>query len=148
MSANVLPVTALGSAYAAAAAYVHFRGRERLSFMRQITDQSTFLAPYNAFVYLTSSVPTTPMQDVDAFPALAPLRTQWQTIADLGVLAYRTARVIDSTVTGNGTSSDCGTTFVCVDILSRRRPLIRGALCDTSFSEETGTDWNVCRFDP
>jgi len=66
----------------------------------------------------------------------------------LGVVAYRTARVIDSTVTGNGTSPDCGTAFVCVDIMSARRPLIRDTLCDISFSDETGTDWNVCRLDP
>jgi beta-hydroxylase len=93
VTANVIPVAALGSAYAAAAAYVHFRGRERLSFMRQITDHSTFLAPYNAFVYLASSVPMAPMQDVDAFPALAPLRANWRTIAEEAQALYRAGHI-------------------------------------------------------
>ena len=41
----------------AAALFVHFRGRVRLKFGRQLTDHSTFTAPYNALVYLFSGVP-------------------------------------------------------------------------------------------
>lgn len=37
--------------------------------MRQIADHSTFLAPYNAFVYLCSGVANRPMLDVAEFPA-------------------------------------------------------------------------------
>jgi beta-hydroxylase len=64
------------------ALYVHFRGRERLAFMRQLTDHSTYLAPYNALVYLFSSVPNRPMQDASGFPELAALRDNWQTIRE------------------------------------------------------------------
>ncbi len=60
--------------------YVHYRGRERLGFRRQITDHSTFLAPYNALVYLCSRVPTSPILDVHLFPELASLRENWETI--------------------------------------------------------------------
>ena len=45
-------IATLATLWAAAALFVHLRGRERLAFMRQIADHSTFLAPYNAFVYL------------------------------------------------------------------------------------------------
>jgi len=62
------PAWLLAGAYAGSALYVHFRGRERLAFMRQIADHSTFLAPYNTFVYLASRVPTRPVLDANAFP--------------------------------------------------------------------------------
>jgi beta-hydroxylase len=53
---------------------VHFRGRERLSFQRQLTDHSTFLAPLNVLLYLSSNLPARPILDVKGFPELAPLR--------------------------------------------------------------------------
>ena len=50
MTTAVAPLLALAGGWTAAALWVHLRGRERLSFMRQVADHSTFLAPYNAFV--------------------------------------------------------------------------------------------------
>ena len=48
----------------ASALFIHFRGRERLRFARQLTDHSTFTAPYNALMYLFTAVPTTPIRSV------------------------------------------------------------------------------------
>jgi beta-hydroxylase len=62
--------------------YVHFRGRVRHGFFRQLTDHSTFLAPYNALMYLFSAVPNRPFVDVNQFPELAALRENWRTIRD------------------------------------------------------------------
>ncbi|HWP66957.1 MAG TPA: aspartyl/asparaginyl beta-hydroxylase domain-containing protein [Candidatus Limnocylindria bacterium] len=76
---------ALLGSWVGAATYVHFRGRERLAFMRQLTDHSTLLAPYNTFVYLTSAVPNTPILRVEDFPELATLREHWTTIRDEAV---------------------------------------------------------------
>jgi beta-hydroxylase len=84
-----LPIAALPAAWTAGALFVHFRGRERLAFMRQIADHSTFLAPYNAFVYLFSGVPNRPMLDVAEFPALAPLQADWRTIRDEALALHR-----------------------------------------------------------
>ena len=39
-------------AFLASALFVHFRGSDRIRFYRQITDHSTFMAPYNALMYL------------------------------------------------------------------------------------------------
>lgn len=64
------------------ALYVHFRGKERHKFQRQLTDHSTFMAPYNALIYLFSGVPNRPILHRDDFPELAPLRHNWQTIRD------------------------------------------------------------------
>jgi beta-hydroxylase len=62
--------------------YFHLRGRERLSFRRQLTDHSTFLAPYNALIQLFSAVPRRPILDAADFPELAPLRENWEVIRD------------------------------------------------------------------
>ena len=48
--------------------YVHFRGRVRHRFLRQLSDHSTFLAPLNTFMFLTSRVPNAPYHPVERFP--------------------------------------------------------------------------------
>ena len=59
---------------------VHFRGRVRLGFFRQLTDHSTILSPYNTLMYLFSAVPNRPFIPTARFPELAKLRDNWQTI--------------------------------------------------------------------
>ena len=73
--------------------YVHFRGRVRLRPWRQMTDHSTFLAPLNVLLYACSRVHARPYAPVDAFPDLAPLASQWQTIR-AEALALREAQRI------------------------------------------------------
>lgn len=67
------------------AAAIHLRGRVRLKFARQLTDHSTFVAPYNAFAYLTSKAPNRPYLDPSAFPELRRLTDNWQVIRDEGL---------------------------------------------------------------
>lgn len=64
---------------------VHLRGRVRLKFARQLTDHSTFVAPYNAFAYLTSKAPNRPFLDASDFPELKLLTDNWRTIRDEGL---------------------------------------------------------------
>jgi len=64
------------------AAFVHFRGRVRHGFFRQLTDHSTFFAPVNALVYAFSAVPARPFLSLADFPELAPLRDRWREIRD------------------------------------------------------------------
>jgi beta-hydroxylase len=68
--------------FIASAVYIHYRGRVRHGFLRQLTDHSSLMAPYNALMYLFSAVPNRPYLEVDRFPELAPLRDQWQVIRD------------------------------------------------------------------
>jgi beta-hydroxylase len=68
--------------YLAWALFVHFRGRERHRFHRQLTDHSTIIAPYNAIMYGFSAVPNRPYVDVARFPELKPLQDNWQLIRD------------------------------------------------------------------
>ena len=66
--------------FVGSALYVHFRGHVRHRFLRQLTDHSTLLAPYNVLMYACSRVPTTPYLDAASFPEIARLTAQWQTI--------------------------------------------------------------------
>jgi beta-hydroxylase len=68
--------------FAASAIYVHFRGRQRLRIGRQLSDHSTFIAPYNVLMYMFSAVPNRPVLSTDDFPELRKLRDNWQTIRD------------------------------------------------------------------
>ncbi len=60
--------------------HIHFRGRVRLPFGRQLFDHSSFMAPINIFMHSFSRVPSTPYLPVSNFPELAPLQQNWQVI--------------------------------------------------------------------
>lgn len=68
--------------FIASALFIHYRGRVRHAFGRQLTDHSTVLAPYNAIMYAFSGVPNTPYQRLEDFPELQPLVEQWEMIRD------------------------------------------------------------------
>ena len=77
----------------AAALYVHYRGRVRLKFLRQLTDHSTFTAPYNALVYLFSRVPNRPFLTPDSFPEMQAITDQWEMIRDEGLALMEEGRI-------------------------------------------------------
>lgn len=62
--------------------FAHFRGQVRLPLKRQLLDHSVILAPINAFMILTSKVPTTPYIPVSRMPELKLLEDNWETIRD------------------------------------------------------------------
>jgi beta-hydroxylase len=66
----------------AAVLFAHLRGRVRLPLGRQLLDHSSILAPINAFMVLTSRVPTTPYIPIDTMPELKLLQDNWETIRD------------------------------------------------------------------
>src|SRR5258708_40367727 len=69
-------------AFIGSALYIHFRGKVRHKFARQLTDHSTIMAPYNALIYLFSAVPNKPVLEAKDFPELEPLKANWETIRD------------------------------------------------------------------
>lgn len=73
--------------------YIHFRGRERFGFLRQLTDHSTFMAPYNCFLYLFSRVPNKPILRVEDFPEIQKLRENWETIRDEAKRLYEGGQI-------------------------------------------------------
>jgi len=83
----------LGAGWAGSVLWIQLRGRERLSFMRQLADHSTFLAPYNVFAYAFSAVPNHPRLDPSAFPQLARLTAEWETIRDEALALQRAGQI-------------------------------------------------------
>ncbi|HUZ11555.1 MAG TPA: aspartyl/asparaginyl beta-hydroxylase domain-containing protein [Caulobacteraceae bacterium] len=67
------------------ATFVNLRGRVRLKFGRQLTDHSTFMAPYNALIYLYSRAPTRPYLDPALFPAMRKVTDNWRVFRDEGL---------------------------------------------------------------
>ena len=65
--------------------YVHFRGKVRLKFWRQMFDHSAVVAPVNCFMYAFSGVPQTPYVPVERFPDLERLQAAWPQIRDEGL---------------------------------------------------------------
>src|ERR1700753_5596 len=61
---------------------IHYRGKMRYKFFRQLTDHSTFMAPINVPMYALSGVENKPYINTANFPQLAGLRDNWQTIRD------------------------------------------------------------------
>ena len=85
---SLAPKILIGASFVGSALYIHLRGRVRHKFARQLTDHSTFLAPYNALVYFASAVPAKPYLSVEGFPNLKPLQRNWQTIRDEGLRLF------------------------------------------------------------
>lgn len=66
--------------YVACVLYVHFRGRVRLRFGRQLSEHSGLFAPFNLLMYAFSAVPRDPVLDVEKFPETRVLRDNWRVI--------------------------------------------------------------------
>jgi aspartyl/asparaginyl beta-hydroxylase (cupin superfamily) len=109
--------------------FVHYRGRVRLKFLRQVTDHSTFTAPYNALVYLFSKVPTRPFLPASDFPDLAPLNEAWATVREEGLKLAREDKVRTATADNDlgfhtiPSSSAVGRGSICAGTARRRRRL-------------------------
>ena len=80
-------------AFIGSALAVHFRGKVRLGFWRQLTDHSTIMAPYNVLMYLFSAVPNKPILPDSTIPELAKLRDNWQPIRDEATGAVREGQI-------------------------------------------------------
>lgn len=76
--------------------YIHLRGKVRLSFIRQLTDHSSFLAPINIFMYWFSKVPTTPYLNLNHFPELDILQKNWTIIRDEALNLYQMGSIAAS----------------------------------------------------
>lgn len=96
---NFHPATLVSAPFLAAyvylccVCYVHFRGKVRLRFTRQLTEHSGLFSPYNCLMYLFSAVPRRPVLEVREFPELAKLRENWQTIRDEALALYQAGEI-------------------------------------------------------
>jgi beta-hydroxylase len=80
-------------AFIGSAIAVHFRGKVKLGFWRQVSDHSTIMAPYNCLMYLFSAVPNRPILQPQMLPELATLRDNWQTIRDEALVLFAQGQI-------------------------------------------------------
>ncbi|SFY09694.1 beta-hydroxylase [Azotobacter vinelandii] len=73
--------------------YVHLRGRVRHKLTRQITDHSSFLAPLNTLLYLTSSVPNRPYLSPDEFPEMKRFQDNWESIREEALALFQAGEI-------------------------------------------------------
>lgn len=79
--------------YLASVCYVHFRGRVRLRFERQLTEHSGLFAPFNSLMYLFSAVPKDPFLSPKDFPYLGKIKDHWETIRDEALAVYAEGKI-------------------------------------------------------
>ena len=79
------PKYIIAALFIVSAIAIHYRGRVRHRFFRQLSDHSTILAPYNALMYVYSAVPSKPYLDVSQFPELKVLQENWHVIREEAV---------------------------------------------------------------
>ena len=75
------------------AVMIHFRGRVRHRFTRQLTDHSTFLAPLNMLLYGLSSVPNKPIFDPREFKDLDQIRDNWEVFREEALKLYEIGHI-------------------------------------------------------
>lgn len=72
---------------------IHYRGKVRHRFTRQLTDHSTFLAPINMLMYGLSSVPNRPILDSHQFKDLDQIRNNWRMFRDEALKLYEIGHI-------------------------------------------------------
>ncbi|MDN0083641.1 lipid A hydroxylase LpxO [Crenobacter sp. SG2305] len=73
--------------------YIHYRGKVRLRFFRQLSDHSTFLAPLNVLMYLFSKVPSQPYLETKDFPEMQVLQDHWEEIREEAQQLYQMGQI-------------------------------------------------------
>ncbi len=89
----ISPLALVAYVFVGCVAYLHFRGRVRLRFERQLTEHSALFSPLNTLFYLFSAVPKDPFLSPRDFPQLNVLRENWKTIRDEAVALYADGKI-------------------------------------------------------
>lgn len=81
--------------------YVHYRGRIRHRFTRQLSDHSSFLAPINVFMYLFSKEADRPYHSSNEFPEMSEVTKRWKEIR-------AEAEALENHIKGSDKKDDAG----------------------------------------
>ncbi|MFT5550393.1 MAG: beta-hydroxylase, partial [Candidatus Azotimanducaceae bacterium] len=74
--------------YILSIAFIRFRNNDKFNMVRQLSDFSTFMVPFNIPAYLLSKAPIQPFPDRKYFPELHLLDAQWDVIRDEARVLY------------------------------------------------------------
>lgn len=76
------------AAYIGCVTFTRLRNRVTFPLMRQMSDFSTFMVPFNIPAYLLSKVPTSHQIDITHFPELQLFQDNWEDIRDEAAALY------------------------------------------------------------
>ncbi|MGI9553227.1 MAG: aspartyl/asparaginyl beta-hydroxylase domain-containing protein, partial [Aurantibacter sp.] len=82
---------------------VHFKGKRKHGFVRQMFDHSTFMAPINLLMYGFSKVPNKPYLKLSDFPELQKVQENWEVIREEALELERSRQI-----RGSDTYNDIG----------------------------------------
>ena len=85
--------------------YVHFRGKRKQGFFRQLFDHSTFMAPINILMYLFSKAPNTPYLSLSTVPGLQLVKDNWEIIREEALALEKTKKIRSSEKYNDAASS-------------------------------------------
>ena len=83
--------------YVISIVYIHFRGVVRYSPIRQAMTHTNLIAPYNAFIYITSLIPNKPIVSKADLSELNILKENWQIIREEALSLAEQGSITDST---------------------------------------------------
>lgn len=79
--------------YVSCIVFIRVRNKEKFPLMRQLSDFSTFMVPFNIPAYLLSKVPVTHYVDPALFPELKVLEDNWEVIRDEALALYEKGHI-------------------------------------------------------
>lgn len=79
--------------YIACIVFVRTRNRETFPLVRQLSDFSTFMVPFNLPAYFLSKVETTPRVSKEHFPELQIIEDNWEVIRDEALALYEGGKI-------------------------------------------------------
>jgi len=75
--------------YVSCIVFIRVRNTEKFGLVRQLSDFSTFMVPFNIPAYLTSKVPLTHFISASHFPELKIIEDSWQDIRDEALALHK-----------------------------------------------------------
>ncbi len=89
----MLTITILATIYLASIIFIRTRNRESFPLIRQLSDFSTFMVPFNIPAYLFSKVPLTHYIESEHFAATKILNENWEIIRDEALSLYESGYI-------------------------------------------------------
>lgn len=84
----MITLSYLIAAYILCIIFIRIRNKVTFPLIRQLSDFSTFMVPFNIPAYLLSKVPLTPILSAEHFPEIKIIEDNWQDIRDEALALY------------------------------------------------------------
>jgi len=84
----MVTIIILAAIYVACIIFIRIRNKSKFTLIRQLTNFSTFMVPFNIPAYIFSKIPTTHCVEKSYFPELKIIEDNWEKIRDEALSLY------------------------------------------------------------